>query len=909
MLIAIETIFICMTLFVLWMYILSEAYFRAHRLLPLIMGLIAVFQFNELVRLRFGFENIIIRIHDLVLMQICYICVCYFIDYLYIKLPKIVHAVFFCGLIYVDYIIFANSIDSDMYQESVIRFFVACVVMAIAILIYAFFNKTYSKQEKTTNIIVTTAISLPGLVSLYNHLVGNTDNLILIIALEISIITVFALAMRGYIIDTRGILNNNIFKDSEIAILFFDMDYYLITLNDKARQVFGKTDYNLEEIRRSRQEYKRFADYVRTHNDEDEEEIGSRFYCWKITDVHYRGKLRGFIVQLVDVTEQREEVKRMEALKTAAEEQSMLKARFLAVQSHELRSPLQAIIGISQILSSKKSLSSQDRRLASHINSSGNSLLTIVNSILDFSKLESGNFTLSNRPYQVLDTLMELAQISIVNLENKPIIFSIDIESTYPSVLIGDELCLKEMIQNLLSNAIKFTGEGEIRCKISFDDVPGGTMMTVIVKDTGMGMSKEAIDHVFEDYTSYASEKSKEGTGLGLSIVMQLAKRMQGGAWAESDGVSGSSVGFSIFQEIDGSAVTSPPMSIDQFAFKGPQKSTTLEVHPSYCFPTARVLIVDDMKINRKILRELTAPWRFFVDEAKDGEEALQMVKQREYDLIILDLRMPKMDGEEAAGEIRKLCNTPLVLMSANLFDATKDKYLLKGFDAVLSKPLDMKEVKMVLEGFLPDEKAVISQEYGESLSETKTFSSDEARYQTMATFMEELKDAGINIEKTYMMDPELFQTKVHGIKGAARQLGYDYVADKSEVMEMAAKAGHRTYIERFINEYADELLANVEDIKAELELLERQINAVEEIEPSIQKKYTFQEEVDGYFAELKEGFEKYDYDMIETAVRKLKGITLTESEQALFNAAVKAMNDFEYERGAALFKKPSVNT
>ncbi len=163
MLIAIETIFICMTLFVLWMYILSEAYFRAHRLLPLIMGLVAVFQFNELVRLQFGFENVILRLHDLVLMQICYLCVCYFIDYLYINFPKIIHAIFFCALMYIDYIIFAKRTDSDIYHESIIRFFVECIVMSVAILIYAGFNKTYSRQERTTNTIVSTAISLPEL--------------------------------------------------------------------------------------------------------------------------------------------------------------------------------------------------------------------------------------------------------------------------------------------------------------------------------------------------------------------------------------------------------------------------------------------------------------------------------------------------------------------------------------------------------------------------------------------------------------------------------------------------------------------------------------------------------------------------------------------------------------------------
>ena len=897
MLIAVETFFLILTMIVIWTYIMSGTYYRVHRLLPVIMVLIAAFQFSELSRLVFGYDDVFRRLNDIVLIQACYYVVCYFEDYLEIKIPRPLHYIAFLLMLVTDAMVFTQEIGHPLYRISVPVFFLVCVVLVVYLQARATFVQSYSRRESKINVLIGIALGVPGIVVLYDCIFGESNGFQLVISLEISLLIIWYLVVSGQIIDTRAVLNDNVFESSDIPTMLFDTDFYLITANDVAKKILIEKGFLSENMRKG--EYRKLAAAIRVKKDGQEEIIGNDTYRWQITNVEHKGRIGGYITQLLDVSAQKEETRQMEILKDAAEEQNVMKAQFLAMQSHELRSPLQAIIGISQILSAKKEISPQDRRLAQHINSSGNTLLRIVNSILDFSKLEAGHFELSSRPYDFMAVLMELAQMSLVNLDKKPILFSIEVQSMYPSFLVGDEMCVKEMIQNILSNAIKFTSEGEIRCYIEFSEVPDGVVMTCTVKDTGTGMTPEQQEHIFDDYASYASQTAKEGTGLGLSIVSRMAKMMQGGAWAESDGVSGSTIGFAILQGVADNSEKKPPTSIDQFSFKGSKLTSANRVHPSYCYPDANVLFVDDMAINRHILKELTEPWKFNVDEADDGTTAVEAVKNNPYDLIILDLRMEKMNGDEAARIIRGMCDTPLILMSANLFDNTRDEYLTRGFDAVLSKPLEMPEIKSVLETFLPEDKRVAAEDVTED-ADRDSFKQIETKRKTLQTFRGEIYEAGLDIQKTYMMDMNLFQTRVHGIKGAARQLGYTYVADKSEVMEMAAKAGHTAYIERYINEYADDLFATVDELDSELQHVEMEISR--NPERNKVKISASREEIDKLFAEMKEGFEQYNYDKIEDSANKLDALALDDSERAFLNEAVKAMEDFDYEMGVKLF-------
>lgn len=899
--IAIEAFCLVVTLVAIWAYIFYGIHSKIHRLLPLIMGLVALFQIYELTRLILGHDTLFWFLEDLLFLQMSYLLVFYFIDYLDTKLSTITHIVMLVCLLISDGLVYVLPYDTFWYYAVIVVFTTICILLIIGLIVSAYKKRSYSPSESRTNTLLGAMVLLPIAVICIDNIRWVNHGLELILSIEISIVGISVMIGKGLIGDTRYILNDSVFTESDVPMMLFDQDFYFMAANDEAKQIFS--EYHLE--RPTLKEYlpdrTALSEMIMKAENGEEVKLGEKYYHWEISEVINNNKVRGHIAQLIDITDQKNEIKQMELQKIAAEEQSVMKARFLAVSSHELRSPLHAIIGISQILSDKKEISYQDRRMAAHINSSGNSLLKIVNSILDFSKLESGSFELSNRTYDLLPLLTELAQISLVNLGKKQVLFSIEVVSTYPAYLIGDELRIREMLQNVLSNAIKFTTEGEIRCRIEFREVENGTIMTCVVKDTGAGMSEEIIGKVFDDYSSFAAESVLEGTGLGLSVVSQFAKLMGGDAWAESDGETGSTVGFTIFQGIANESETRPPICIDQFSINDFKKLGTVDVVPTFCYPDARVLVVDDMEINRQIIKELTAPWLFKIDEASDGTEGVEMAKKTDYDLIILDLLMPTMSGDEAAKEIREFSDVPLILMSANLFDDTKDDYLTKGFDAILAKPLEMMEVKTTLERLLPEEKAVRPDEVSKDQMTPDTFNSLESKLKTLQTFAKELSDTALNIEKLYMMDINLFQTRVHGIKGAARQLGYTYVATRSEIMEMAAKAGHTGFIEEHISNYANELQAAVDEIEPELMLLEREIKADDTSQ--FIKPVGSVVRVNDLFEDLLDGFEKFSMDKIEEAVKELQSLSLSEKDQALLDKAIEAMDDFEYEEGAEIIK------
>lgn len=901
MTIAIEAICIGITLVAIWAYIYFGIHSKVHRLLPLIMGLVALFQIYEITRLILGYDNLFWFLEDMLFLQMSYLLVFYFIDYLDTKLSIITHVIMLILLLTSDVLIFVFPYESFQYYAVIVAFSTVCILLIIGLIATSLKMRSYSPTETRTNALLGAMLLLPIVVICVDNIRWVNHGLELILSIEISIIGVSAMIWRGLIGDTRFILNDSVFTESDVPMMLFDQDYYFMAANDKAKKVFSQYDLERPTLKKTLPDRMALSEMVYRANDGEEVKLGDQYYRWQISKVINNGQSRGFIVQLIDITDEKNEIKQIELQKIAAEEQSVMKARFLAVSSHELRSPLHAIIGISQILSDKKELSYQERRMAAHINSSGNSLLKIVNSILDFSKLESGTFELSNRTYDLLPLLTELAQISLVNLGKKPVLFSIEVVSTYPAYLIGDELRIREMFQNVLSNAIKFTNEGEIRCRIEFQDVENGTIMTCIVKDTGSGMSENVIGKIFDDYSSFAAESVVEGTGLGLSVVSQFAKLMGGDAWAESDGVSGSTVGFTIFQGVSDDTESRPPICIDQFSINDYKKLGTVDVVPTFCYPDARVLVVDDMEINRQIIKELMAPWLFTMDEACDGTEGVEMAKKGDYDIIILDLLMPTMNGDETAKEIREFSNVPLILMSANLFDDTKDDYLDKGFNAILPKPLEMMEVKTTLERLLPKEKAVRPDEVSKDMATPDVFNSLESKLKTLQTFSKELSDTALNIEKIFMMDINLFQTRVHGIKGAAKQLGYSFIAIRSEIMEMAAKAGHIGFIENFISDYANELQAAVDEIEPELSLLERELKADDTSQ--FIKPVGSKVRVNDLFEDLLDGFEKFSMDKVEEAIKELQALSLTEEDQAILEKAIEAMDDFEYEEGVKILQ------
>ena len=374
-----------------------------------------------------------------------------------------------------------------------------------------------------------------------------------------------------------------------------------------------------------------------------------------------------------------------------AEKANNAKTDFLSNMSHEIRTPLNAIIGFSESLK-KERLSKEAREAVKYIVDASNSLLEIVNGILDISKIEANKLEIVKTEYEIMDVLNELTALSKARLGNeKPIEFRTNFDESLPKYLYGDYTRIKQICLNLLTNAIKYTNEGYIDFKVDYVKKGSVVRLIISVEDTGIGIKKENIDKLFDKFQRIDLEKniSIEGTGLGLAITKYLVKLMGGKIVVQSEYGEGSK--FTV--------------AIDQRIVNEPKKVYNIVVDDEVnLYPNKRVLVIDDNNLNLKVAEKILGEYRLVVETANSGDEGIEMVKNFEpYDLILMDDMMPEKSGSETLIEMRKIkdFNTPVVVLTANAITGMKEKYLATGFDDYLAKPIEKLELTKILNEFL----------------------------------------------------------------------------------------------------------------------------------------------------------------------------------------------------------------
>ena len=637
-----------------------------------------------------------------------------------------------------------------------------------------------------------------------------------------------------------------------------------------------------------------------THpEDEFEKQYGDLYYKCQLQPVFKDDYLRGYILCVIDITHLKQETKLMEQLKREAENQSVLKGKFLASVSHDLRSPLHAIIGGSEILLRRKNLSSESRTMLGYIRNAGNNLLEQVNTILVYSKLEAGKLILHKKEYNFYNLLKEQAHICLMNLNEKPVEFVIRVENEFPEMLIGDESCVRQVIQNLLSNATKFTDRGSVICTIRCSMEQESSIVHVhgSVEDTGIGMSAEQLEQIFGEYVSYSNDRGLEGSGLGLSLVKQMVDLMHGSICASSTEGVGTRIMFDMEQEKT-SSVMLPPTNIDrELLLKKPIYAIN-DVKPNWVFPGARVLLVDDMEVNRLIFKKLVTPWKLTVDLAASGEEAIQAARLHEYQMIILDQMMPQKSGIETADEISKFCDVPLVLMTADISDATRAEALLHGFIEFLPKPVQLENLRTLLEGCLPVEYREMPPTDAAADLQGKDREEALAYVRTLETYCREVQELISRLDEYERTNLDMFRVKVHGIKGTSRQIGQDDMGEQAEIMEMAAKTENHVFIRRNLPKFLTQLQSVHDVVEQEYQELERQYadkNKEKTERESISPDARIQ-----LWKNLKEAFDGYDLNKIEQFVKKLDETVLTPEESTKLGIAKDACDNLEYEDGSA---------
>lgn len=387
-------------------------------------------------------------------------------------------------------------------------------------------------------------------------------------------------------------------------------------------------------------------------------------------------------------------ISELETVKSEIERSNKAKSDFLSNMSHEIRSPMNAIVGLSEsLLNDPKFNEDSARSDIKHISSAGNNLLDIINNILDISKIESGKETLDLKEYSVGNIAMELASIIEARIADRPIKLIMDVAPNIPMKLYGDSTKLFQILLNILTNAVKYTEVGKIKLSVTGDVAEDDVKLHFKVSDTGYGIKKEDYDKLFEKFSRLknATQNEIEGTGLGLVITKKYVDLMGGKIWFESE----YEVGTTFFVDVTQKIVNKNGLGI----ITEPQKS---EKEITYFDCTGkRVLIVDDNKLNIKVATRLLDPYNFTVDTASSGKDCIYKVKEgTNYDIIFLDHMMPEMDGIEVLHVLRKLDGyniPPIIALTANAITGMKEMYLKEGFDEYLSKPINVSELNKII--------------------------------------------------------------------------------------------------------------------------------------------------------------------------------------------------------------------
>ena len=435
------------------------------------------------------------------------------------------------------------------------------------------------------------------------------------------------------------------------------------------------------------------------------------FFDWK--DRHYQVEetvlkdnelIQGYMMTIVDVTKIIEQNHLMKRLVLQTEDANRAKTNFVSNMSHEIRTPMNSIVGITEILLRSRH-SPKEQEYLLNIQSSGRVLLTIINDVLDCSKMEAGKMQLFDEPYDTCSLFHDL-RISMENrIGHSGLELIYDIDQDIPCKLKGDMGRIRQVIINLVNNAIKYTEKGSVRFSVRVRQKNTDKVMLYYeVADTGIGIRKEDQKILFDAFQRVEMDRNRyvEGTGLGLTISQNLVNMMGGVIEVESEYGKGSRFFFTIEQTII------DPMPVSAVNYNGQKDNVTeKEAECLFIAPEAHILLVDDNELNLVVAKELLKPLRMQIDTAENGLQAVKMVRGSQYDLVLMDHMMPVMDGIEAAKAIRalpedKYQKLPIIALTANAMVDARKEFLNAGMNGFVAKPIDFARICNQLKLWLP---------------------------------------------------------------------------------------------------------------------------------------------------------------------------------------------------------------
>jgi len=626
-----------------------------------------------------------------------------------------------------------------------------------------------------------------------------------------------------------------------------------------------------------------------------------------------------FITGIYMTTENPDAVlaEQLEKEKRRADSANAAKTNFLANMSHEIRTPINAVLGMNELIM-RESKEADIKKYALNVDRAAKSLLSIINDILDITKIEAGKLKVISAEYSVESVLRDVITMISFKANVKDLAFKVQVDENIPAMLMGDDIRLRQILVNLLNNAVKYTQKGSVTLKVTMLPVEGDkARIRFLVKDTGIGIKEEDMEKLCAPFERIEEKRNRniEGTGLGMSITKQLLELLNSRLEINSVYGEGSEFAFELCQEI----VDSTPI--------GPMEETKLEeaseYRQSFEAPEAGILVVDDNELNRKVFAGLLKATRVQIDEACGGRECLSKVQEKKYDIIFLDHMMPDMDGMETLHAMKELGEfpskeAPVVILTANAIVGAREKYLEEGFDAFLAKPIDYKKLEALVAELLDESLVQVVSVPGdyraesvenselpsiegldwnyagqhfqdtESMLETVRFFADSLEFEAQTLFVLSTDIATEEGRKAYC-------TKVHSMKNSAATIGIIPLAGMAKVLEDAARGGEVEVLQSvtpvFLStwrSYGDKLAAvvkrnagkkNAKEHKEEIDSLLVQVRtAAEDMDIDaldLLWKQLAEFECEGELAEFMDRIHKaiveFDVDYLQEAVQNKK--------------------------------------
>ena len=778
------------------------------------------------------------------------LCYCWFLYiYCYITPPKavfrILGAVSFLsvpvvilnwhGLFYREIQWVAN--EDGFYHVSLsygplyVLFFIGQIFIPYALCIYTLISAIRQRSDQQVNrqywtILIISTLPVLVLVAYVCKFVVEFDLTPVTLTISMAMVVIVVWSRRNY--DFRHLAAEKVLESIGDGVIALDDHDRLVSYNGAAANIFAhlpahKLGENIRVVEDFREEMlNEDVPHSFSINGHDYESHSKHI-------VDENGRIQGSVILILDMTDTKAYIDEIKRVRSQAEKASIAKSEFLANMSHEIRTPMNAIIGLNDIIMEECG----DTEIYAHakdVQSAAKNLLTIINDILDLSKVEAGKMELVNVNYYLKVMADEVIGMMDMAASQRGLILKYECDETIPCRYSGDDGRIKQILINILSNAIKFTKKGFVRVYIT--GKPGRTedeeFLTFCVKDTGCGIREEDLGKIFEDFRQVDSRRNRsvDGTGLGLAIVKQLVGLMEGTINVESVYGEGTTVTITIPQKI----IDAQPISEMPEMPRTEQKVTDM-----FTAPGVKVLIVDDNVINRKVARGFLKNYGFDLAEAESGPEAIELVREVRYDIIFMDHMMPGMDGIEAAELIRRDCGengaAPIMIaLTANAMEGMREHFLEHGFQDFIAKPLDKKELNQLLLRWVPEKYRQKEGKEEESKPlDPESFQIDGVDMNAAMQYYSEDEEGFVELLEIYCMDGrrkrnllcELaesdilrYQIEVHGLKSASANIGAMNVSAMAREQENAAAKGDREFILRqfplMLAEY-ETLLANIE--------------------------------------------------------------------------------------------------